>query len=98
MPLARTKASSVERLSFAVEQFTRPATATGAAVRTRTLLPPLGRPGHHRMPEPVFHDVPAAAASGTGSETGVARHRNTVEHSISPRCDRACGAGQLDLF
>ena len=59
----------------------------GAAARIRTLLPPLGRPGHHGVPEPVFHDVPAAAASGTGSETGVARHRNTVEDPIRLRCD-----------
>ena len=42
-----------------------PATATGAAARIRTLLPPCWRPGHHGVPEPVFHDVAAAAASST---------------------------------
>src|SRR5271156_927950 len=70
----------------------------GAAARIRTLLPPGGRPGHHGVLDPVFHDVAAAAASKTGSKTGVARHRNTVEQSIRLRSDRACGADQLGLF
>jgi hypothetical protein len=61
----------------------------GAAARIRSLLPALRRSGYHGVPEPVFHDVPAAAASRTGSEAGVTRHRDTVEHPIRRRRDRA---------
>ncbi len=61
-------------------------------------LTPCGRLGHHGVLDPVLHRVPAAAASSTGSEAGVARHRNTVEYSIRLRCDRACSVDQLGLF
>ena len=76
-------------LSFAVDPFTDSGHATGRSRTDPYRLSPLGWPGHHRVPESVFHDVPTAAASSTGSEAGVARHRNTVEHSVCLRCDRA---------
>ena len=69
--------------------FTDSGHATGRSRTDPYRLSPLGWPGHHRVPESVFHDVPTAAASSTGSEAGVARHRNTVEHSVCLRCDRA---------
>jgi hypothetical protein len=52
------------------------------SVRHPILLAPRGRLGHYGVLDPVLHGVPAAAASSTGSKAGVARHRNTVEHSI----------------